>query len=82
LRQWIELILADQALPDDQQIFSDMDISGYYARLGEKEKALDEIERTFDGFPGCFKIKFEPLYDSLHDEPRYKALVRRAGLDP
>jgi tetratricopeptide (TPR) repeat protein len=82
LRQWIELILADQALPDDQQIFADMDISGYYARLGEKEKALDEIEKTFDGFPGCFKIKFEPLYDSLHNEPRYKALVRRAGLNP
>ena len=48
----------------------------------KKAKALDLIEKTFDGFPGCFKIKWEPLYDSLHDEPRYKALVRRAGLDP
>jgi serine/threonine protein kinase len=81
-RKWMELIRADRALPDDQQLFADTDISGYYARLGENAKALDEIEKHFDESPTWCKIKYEPLYDTLHDEPRYKALVKRAGLEP
>ena len=39
------------------------------------------VEKHFDE-PNCWhQIKFEPLYDNLRDEPRYKALVKRAGLD-
>jgi hypothetical protein len=26
-------------------------------------------------------LKFKAMYDSLHDEPRFKALVKRAGLE-
>src|SRR5262249_35011928 len=65
LRKWIELILADEALPDDQQLFYEMDIVGYYARLGEKGKALDELEKHFDEPQGWHRIKFLPMYDTL-----------------
>ena len=84
LRKWIELIRADRSLPDEQQLFADfadIDLVGYYARLGEKEKALDELEKHFDEPQVWHQIKFLPMYDSLHDEPRFKALVRRAGLE-
>jgi len=83
LRKWTEVLPADEALPDDQQIFTDMsntDLAGYYARLGENEKALDDLEKHFDEPNVWSQIKFLAMYDSLHDEPRYKALVKRAGL--
>jgi tetratricopeptide (TPR) repeat protein len=84
LRKIIEVTLADEALPADKQMFpnSSFTLAGYYARLGEKGKALDDLERHFDEPNVWSQIKFLPLYDSLHDEPRYKALVRRARLTP
>ena len=80
LRKRIELIRADRLLPEDQQLFSD-DTAGYYARLGEKEKALDELEEHFHEPQVWHQLKFDPMYDNLHDEPRFKALLKRAGLE-
>jgi tetratricopeptide (TPR) repeat protein len=84
MRKWIELIRANEALPEDKQsdLLGDRDIACYYARLGDKETALDELEKHFDEPNTWSQIKFLPDYDSLHDEPRYKALVKRAGLQP
>ena len=85
LRKWIELIRTDEALPEDQRFlasFAGSDIVSYYARLGEKELALDELEKHFDEPQWWHQIKFIQMYDSLHDEPRFKALVKKAGLEP
>jgi serine/threonine protein kinase len=84
LRKWTEVLLADEALPDDQQMFADgssANLAGYYARLGEKEKALDDLEKHFDEPNVWCQIKFNPLYDSLYNEPRFKALLKRAGFE-
>ena len=80
LRKMIDLVRADRSLPEDRQIFADMDLVGYYARLGEKEKALDELEQHFDEPQVWHQIKFKPMYDRLHGEPRFQALLKRAGL--
>jgi serine/threonine protein kinase len=79
--KWISLTLGEEANLDTKGMFPERDLAGYYARLGENAKALDEIEKHFDEPNFWPQIKFEPLYDSLHDEPRYKALVKRAGLE-
>ena len=81
LRKWIELLHEDEALPEEQRLF-DNNIVGYYARLGEKEMALKTLEEHFNEPQTWHQIKFLAMYDSLHDEPRYKALVKRAGLEP
>jgi serine/threonine protein kinase len=81
LRKWIELIRADAALPEGQQMFEEMDLVGYYARLGEREKALDELEKHFDEPQVWHKIKFQAMYDPLREEPRFKALLKRAGFE-
>jgi tetratricopeptide (TPR) repeat protein len=84
-RKWIELIRADDALPENERMPDDL---GYpvlaycYAQLGEKEKALDELEKHFDEPYVWAQIKYEPRLDSLHGEQRYKELVKRAGLEP
>jgi tetratricopeptide (TPR) repeat protein len=84
-RKRIELALADRALPESEQLlrnFSTWDTAGYYARLGENEKALDELTAHFDEVHVWQQIKFRPLYDTLHHHPRFKELVKRAGLEP
>jgi tetratricopeptide (TPR) repeat protein len=81
-RKWIELIQGDPAHPEEPSMFPKHELPGYYALLGDKAKALDELEAQFDKPNFWPTIKFEPLFDSLHDEPRYQELVRRAGLVP
>jgi len=56
-------------------------IAGCYAKLGEKEKALKELEENFDHMAVWNALKFEPMFDSLHDEPRFKKLLKRAGFE-
>jgi hypothetical protein len=84
-RKWIELMVADEALPPDQQLFADRSqtaLAGYYAWLGEKEKALTDLEKHFDEANVWDQIKFFQMYDSLYDEPRFKVLLKRARLEP
>jgi serine/threonine protein kinase len=80
-QKWIELIKADQSLPDEKQIFAEMDLAGYYALLGDKETALDILEKHFDEPNVWQQIRFKWQYDSLRNETRHKALVKRAGLE-
>jgi len=82
LRKSIELILAEEDLPDDQQLLDVLSLPGYYARLGEKEKAIEALQRHFDEPQVWHQIKFIATHDSLRGDKRFQALVKRAGLDP
>ncbi|MGZ3333441.1 MAG: BTAD domain-containing putative transcriptional regulator [Gemmatimonadaceae bacterium] len=49
-----------------------------YLGLGEKEKALDWLERGYDGRDGdMVLLKVFPVWDPLRDDPRYRALLRK-----
>lgn len=52
-----------------------------YAFLGEKEKALDFLEKAVEGraFLSAF-IKADPVFDDLRDEPRYQAILKKMNL--
>ena len=85
LQKWIELVEAEASLPQEKRVFgdaADCDLAGHYARLGEKEKALKELEDHFDEPNVWQQVKFLPLHDSLRGEPRFQALVKEAGLSP
>jgi Flp pilus assembly protein TadD len=46
--------------------------------IGERQRALDEIERavaTHSAFVVDFKV--DPLLDSLHNEPRFQAVLKK-----
>lgn len=50
--------------------------------LGEKEKALDWLEKCYEEQDGaCWTLKIEPLYDPVRNEPRFQALLKKVGLD-
>jgi tetratricopeptide (TPR) repeat protein len=54
-------------------------LAGLYARLDQKERAFALLEK--DAAKGDFDpwLKFEPCYDSLHDDPRFKKLLHKYG---
>ena len=46
--------------------------------LGEKEKALDWLDRAYqDQESACWYLKVDPIYDSVRNEPRFQALVQK-----
>jgi serine/threonine protein kinase len=53
-----------------------------YAPLGERDLALDALEKGLEiRSPYLVYLKVDPLLDSLRDEPRFKALLRKVGFE-
>jgi len=50
----------------------------FLAALGEKEKALAELGKSYEVFGPLLRI--EPLLDPLRGDPRFAVTLRRAGL--
>jgi tetratricopeptide (TPR) repeat protein len=74
LRCWIEQELEDM----DKGI---MGISQKYAIIGEKKKALDNLEKAFKmNYPGLPNINYDPRFDNIRNEPRFQALLDSMGL--
>jgi tetratricopeptide (TPR) repeat protein len=54
-----------------------------YASLGEKDKALDWLEKGYEEHaPPMAQIKADPCYDSLRSDPRFQNLLRRMNFPP
>src|SRR3954454_14102202 len=52
-----------------------------YASLGQTSKALDWLARAAqERYTGLMYLKFDPLYDSLRDEPSFQAVLKQANL--
>src|SRR6267142_2299762 len=50
--------------------------------LGEKEKALDWLEKSYqDQESACWYLTVDPIYDSVRNEPRFQAILKKIGLE-
>jgi hypothetical protein len=54
-----------------------------YLGLGDKEKTLDWLEECYEEQDlACEWLKIDQRFDSLHQEPRFQALLtKKIGLD-
>ena len=52
-----------------------------HARLGNKERALDSLEKAYEVGDTIHWLKFDPYWDNLREEARFKALLRQVGLE-
>jgi hypothetical protein len=53
-----------------------------YLGLGDKEKTLDSLEKCYQDQDGaCWWLKIDQRYDSVRNEPRFQALLKKVGLD-
>jgi DNA-binding winged helix-turn-helix (wHTH) protein/TolB-like protein/Flp pilus assembly protein TadD len=56
-------------------------IAMVYAGVGEKDQALAWLEKAYeDRSSYMVYLKVEPIFDSLHSDPRFVDLMRRVGL--
>jgi TolB-like protein/DNA-binding winged helix-turn-helix (wHTH) protein len=54
-----------------------------YAGLHDKEHSLHYLEAAYrEHAPLLIFLQKEPMYDFLHSDPRYQALVKKIGLPP
>jgi TolB-like protein/Tfp pilus assembly protein PilF len=54
-----------------------------YAGLGEKDKAFQWLERSYqEHAPRMIRLKVDPFLDNLRSDPRFDDLLRRIGLSP
>ena len=50
-------------------------------QAGEHEEAMLWVEKWFDDPWAFASLKVDPTFDSLRSEPRFRALMKKAGLD-
>jgi TolB-like protein/DNA-binding winged helix-turn-helix (wHTH) protein len=60
------------------------DMALQYAQLGDREKALSLLEESYRRHSPLLleSLQSDPAYDFLHNDARYRALVREIGLPP
>lgn len=56
------------------------ELAGYQLGAGNKEQALDLLEKAVVRGPGILSLKAEPTWDPLRAEPRFKEILRKVGL--
>ena len=56
-------------------------IAEAYALRGEKDKAFEWLQISFDNHDGgTLSLLVDPFLRGLHDDPRYKSLLAKLGL--
>jgi len=63
-----------------RQHVSSIIIAGYYARLGEREQAIQWLEKAYEERDAMIWLKVDPRWDGLRSDPRFADLIRRVGL--
>ena len=59
------------------------DFAAVYAGLGENDQAFALLEKDFQARGGLLaRIRWEPPFESLRNDPRFADLLRRMGLKP
>ena len=58
-----------------------IEIANLHARLGERDKAFELLEKAYEERnTDLVLLKVSPIWDNLHDDPRFQDLLRRIGL--
>jgi len=80
-REQARQTLSDLRELSKRRYVSPFDSAVIYAGLGDKERALEWLEKAFDDRSlEMIFLKVDPRFDSLHADPRFAGLLRRMGL--
>ena len=79
-----EQILRELEQMAKRQYVSSTAFADIHLGLGEKQKALDWLEKSYqDQESACWYLKVDPIYDRVRNEPRFQALVQKVfGSNP
>jgi serine/threonine protein kinase/tetratricopeptide (TPR) repeat protein len=66
----------------EQQYVSPLSIGVLYALIDEKDQAFEWLDKAFEeGSPFLVYLRHYPDLDNLRSDPRFKALLKKIGLD-
>ena len=66
-----------------KEYVSAFDVAKQYAYLGDKNSTLRSLELAYrERSPWLILVQTEPIFDFVHSDPRYRALVKTIGLPP
>ncbi len=71
-------VLANVTKPGSQ--VSAMQVASLYFALGDKDRGFKWLTQAFDRREVVVLLKTDPLFDSVHSDPRFQALLRRLGV--
>jgi adenylate cyclase len=76
----VKNILADMLLMREQTNMSETQIAGVYVSLGEKDKAMEWLEKAYERHAGYIVgINFDSSFDDFRSDPRFQAFLRKVG---
>ncbi len=79
----VKKILTELTKLSKKRYVTPIAFAGVHLGLGDKEKALDWIEKCVDERAGdAISLKANPVWDDLRSEPRFVELVKKIGLEP
>jgi tetratricopeptide (TPR) repeat protein len=62
---------------------SNWNLANSFAFSRDKQQTLKYLEAAYrDHDPSMITVQYEPLFDFLHNDPRYRALVAKVGVSP
>ena len=65
-----------------KKYFSPMFISRVYAGMGKVDMAIEWLEKAYEERdPAVSLIKSVPSHDYMHSDPRFKAILKKMGLE-
>src|SRR6266536_5236606 len=81
-RAKVEQMLRELEAQAKRQYVNSSAFAAIYLGLGEKEKALDWLDKAYENRESaCWLLKVDPIYDSVRGEPRFQALVKKVFRD-
>jgi hypothetical protein len=58
-------------------------LAGLKAQLGEREETLTLLEQGYkEHSPLLLSVPFDPAYDFLHSDERYRSIIKNVGVWP
>jgi len=82
-RSYAKQVAAElEAKTNTEEYVSPVEVAIVHIALGDKERALDWVERAVDDRRGwAAYLRVNPILDPLRGEPRFEAIVRRMKFD-
>jgi tetratricopeptide (TPR) repeat protein len=78
---WVRLQLDELKERVKTKYVSPLDFARAYAQLGNKEQAFKYLDDAFvDRSPGLVFLKVDRAWDSVRDDPRFAAAIKKVGL--
>jgi tetratricopeptide (TPR) repeat protein len=75
--------LLDKVLElSEQRYVSPFDIAEIYVSLDQKDQAFEWFEKAYEARDHwLIFLKIDPVFESLNQDPRFKALLKKIGLE-